>query len=122
MLNPSITEKDKVNILISIGCKVWSKNGMNRIYINENELLQLLGAEANYYSANSLRDCKYYYDINSDSYGYKHYNGCIDQHDAIFKKVDEFLLEKYNAHSKAKAVAEAEREVTIDELNAALGF
>lgn len=118
MLNPSITEKDKVNILTSIGCKIWSKNGLNRIYINEDELRLILGTEADYYSSNSLKDCKYYYDIISDSYGYKHYNGCLDQHESIFKQIDEFISAKYNAHNKAKA----EREVTMDELNAALGF
>lgn len=122
MLNPSMTEKDKVNILTSIGCKVWNKNGINRVYINETELRQLLGAEANYYSSNSLRDCKYYYDVTSDSFGYKHCNGCMDLHESIFKKVDEFLSEKYNALSKAKAVAKAEREVTLDEINEALGL
>jgi len=118
MLNPSITQKDKVNILVSIGCKVWSKNGLNRIYINETELQQLLCAEANYYSSNSLRNCKYYYDITSDSYGYKHCEGCIDHHDAIFRAIDEFIAAKYNAHT----IAKAEREVTLDEINAALGL
>lgn len=118
MLNPNITEKDKVNILISTGCKMWSKNGMNRIYINENELCLILGAEVGYYSTNSLKNCKYYYDVTSDSYGYKHYEGCLDFHDAIFKAIDEFISAKYDAH---KAVI-AEREVTMDELNAALGF
>lgn len=118
MLNPSITEKDKVNILVSIGCKIWSKNGLNRIYINEAELRQLLGTEADYYSSNSLRNCKYYYDITADSYGYKHYPGCIDLHIAIFKAIDEFISAKYNAQVAVKA----EREITIDEINAALGF
>lgn len=118
MLNPAITEKEKVNILTSIGCKVWSKNGINRVYINEAELRQILGAEANYYSSNSLRDCKYYYDITSDSFGYKHYAGCIDQHDSIFRQIDEFLSAKYNAQLAVKA----EREVTLDEINEALGL
>jgi hypothetical protein len=118
MLNPSITQKDKVDALLAIGCKVWSKNGMNRIYINELELHQILGTEANYYSTNSLKNCKYYYDITADNYGYKHYPGCTDLHDAIFKAIDEFISAKYNAHT----IAKAEREVTLDEINAALGF
>lgn len=122
MLNPAITEKEKVSIFTSIGCKHWNKNGMSRIYINEAELRLILGTDANYYSSNSLKNCKYYYDLNTDTYGYKHYEGCLDLHESIFKKVDEFISEKYNAHSKAKAVAKAEREVTMDELNAALGF
>ncbi|MDR3597074.1 hypothetical protein [Clostridium sp.] len=122
MLNPAITQKEKVNILASIGCKVWSKNGMNRIYINEDELRLILGSEANYYSSNSLRNCKYYYDITSDSFGYKHYEGCTDLHESIFRMIDEFIAEKYNGLNKAKAAAEAEREVTIDEINEALGF
>lgn len=118
MLSPSITQKFKIDTLIAIDCKMWCKNGMSRIYINEAELQQLLGTEVGYYSTNSLKNCKYYYDITSDSYGYKHYPGCIDQHESIFRQIDEFLSAKYNAHQ----VAKAEREVTLDELNAALGL
>lgn len=117
-----IPQKIKVEILLSLGGKRWIKNGMDRIYLGESALNQLLGTEVGYYRTNSLKNCKYYYDLCSDSYGYKHYEGCIDQHDAIYNKLDEYLLEKYNAHNKAKALAEAEREVTMDELNAALGF
>lgn len=115
-------QKYKVETLLSLGGKRWIKNNMDRIYLDENTLSQLLGTEVGYYSSNSLRNCKYYYDLNTDSYGYKHYEGCIDQHNAIYKKLDEHLSEKYDAHRSAKAVAEAERDITLDELNAALGF
>lgn len=117
MLNPAM-QKFKFEVLTALGCKRWTKNGLDRIYINENELRQLLSVETNYYSTDSLRNCKYYYDLCSDSYGYKHYNGCLDLHDAIFKRIDEYLSAKYDAQ---RAVV-AEREVTMDELNAALGF
>lgn len=115
-------QKFKVEMLLSLGGKRWIKNNFDRLYLDENALSQLLGTEVGYYSTNSLKNCKYYYDLCSDSYGYKHYEGCIDQHDALFKKVDEFLSAKYNAHQVAKAVVEAEREVTLDEINEALGL
>jgi len=117
MLNPAM-QKFKVDILLSLGCKRWAKSGLDRIYINESELRLILGAEANYYSSNSLKNCKYYYDLLTDAYGYKHYEGCTDLHESIFRAVDEYIQSKYNAHQ----VAKKEREVTLDEINEALGL
>lgn len=122
MLNPAITQKFKFDTLTALGCKHWNKSGMSRIYINEAELRFILGTEANYYSSNSLKNCKYYYDLNTDTYGYKHCEGCIDHQNDIFRQLDEYIMAKYNAHKIAKAVAQAEREVTLDEINAALDF
>ncbi len=118
MLNPAITQKFKFDTLTALGCKHWHKNGMSRIYINENELRLILGSEADYYSSNSLKNCKYYYDLNTDGYGYKHYPSCVDLHESIFKKIDEYIMAKYEAHK----IAKAEREVTLDEINEALGL
>lgn len=140
MLNPSITQKDKVETLLKLGCKQWQKGNMNRIYLSETVLYQLLNIKVSYYSTggissfeqdgellsnsqggkilNSLAYCKFYYDIVSDAYGYKHSQGYVDLQSIVFRKLDEHLSARYDAQN----VAKAEREVTIDELNAALGF
>lgn len=140
MLNPAITQDFKVKHLISMGCKQWQKGNMNRIYLPESVLHQLLDIKVTYYNTgnissfeqdgkvlsnmqgnkvlNSLTYCKFYYDIVTDTYGYKHTQGYVDLQSIVFRKLDEYLSAKYDAQK----VAKAEREVTIDELNAALGF
>ncbi|MBC2457144.1 hypothetical protein [Clostridium beijerinckii] len=140
MLNPSITQKYKIDTLLSLGCKQWQKGSMNRIYLPEPVLHQLLDLKVTYYNTgnigsieqggevlsnsqgskvlSSLTYCKFYYDVTSDSYGYKHSQGYVDLHSIVFRKLDEYIQSKYDTQ---RAVV-AEREVTIDELNAALGF
>lgn len=140
MLNPAITQDFKVKHLISMGCKQWQKGNMNRIYLSEAVLHQLLKIKVSYYNTgnvssieqdgellsntqgnkvlNSLTYCKFYYDVTSDSYGYKHSQGYVDLHSIVFRKLDEYIQSKYDTQ---RAVV-AEREVTIDELNAALGL
>lgn len=140
MLNPSITQKFKVDTLTDLGCKRWQKNNMDRVYLSETLLHQLLDIKVTYYNTgnissfsqngealsntqgskvlHSLAYCKFYYDLVSDSYAYKHTQGCVDFHNTVFKRLDEYLSAKYNAHNKVKA----EREVTLDEINEALGL
>lgn len=140
MLNPAITQKDKVETLLKLGCKQWQKGSMNRIYLPESVLHQLLNIKVSYYNTgnicryeqdgevlsnaqgskvlNSLAYCKFYYDIVTDTYGYKHSNGCVDLQSIVFRKLDEYLSAKYDAQ---RAVV-AEREVTLDEINEALGL
>ena len=140
MLNPSMSQKFKVETLIALGCSRWQKNGMDRIYIGEVELYQLLAIKASYYNSgnlsscsqdgellsntqgnkvlSSLAHCKFYYDIVSDAYGYKHSQGCVDLHSIVFRRLDEYLSGKYNAHKVAKAA----HEITPEELDKALGF
>lgn len=140
MLNPAITQDYKIKHIIALGGKQWQKGSMNRIYLPESVLHQLLDLKVTYYSTGnissieqggellsntqgskvlaSLKNSKFYYDIVTDTYGYKHCDGCVDLHHTVFKRLDEYLSAKYDAH---KTVI-AEREVTIDELNAALGF
>lgn len=140
MITLGMPQKFKIDNLTALGCKRWQKNDLDRIYIGEAPLHQLLGIEASYYSTgnlssfkqddellsniqgnkilSSLACCKFYYDIVSDTYGYKHSQGYIDLHSIVYRRLDEYLSGKYDTQRAVKA----EREITSDELDAALGL
>jgi len=128
MVTIGMSKEFKVKTLLALGCKRWTKNDMDRIYLGEDQLLRLLNIKASYYGTGkfeqdgetlaSLNNCKFYYNINSDSYGYKHYQGYVDLHNAVFKRLDEYLASKHDAQKPVRAIP----EITLDELNTALGF
>lgn len=115
-------QKFIVETLTILGGKRWTKSNLDRLYLPDAVLYDLLKPTLSdpddVKVIDSLHECKFYCDLKTASYGYKHFQGCKDLHSEVFNALDWYLNEKYTSKKTATAVPEA----TLDEINAALGL